>query len=565
MSATATSSALEAHGLARLWNRQLDSYPDTARRVFFIGLTVLCTATLYYELSVTASVSTLLLVKLHMSFTFFVYTRAVASLIGAFGSLFGGIADRVGRTNLVVAGLLVTGVMVTFVIPASTTKWEFTFLSYLVFLVEGACLIATAALIRDFSPQVGRATAMGFWTSGPLVGSLIVFVVASHTIGANPSPAFWVHEYKIAGTVGLVVFVIAGIWLRELSPGLRDQLMVTIHDRALIEAKAKGIDVVASLRNPFGQLLKADVIISALGIALFLLFYSTAVGFALIYFTTVFGFSVHNGNALGNWMWGFNVIAVILCGIISDRLRVRKPVMVAGGGAAAVMMVLYLQQIGHPTSYYHLAVLSGALAFCLGVAYVPWIASFTETVEARNPALTATGLAVWGWIARTIVFASYLFLPVVVHSVTPLVTYGAESKAYAARYAPQVAAIETHPAIVPLLAELQKDVSPAALAEAQQILGPNYRQTVAQFQNAGPGLVPAVAFLDAHRITVASAAEEEPEQWKDWYWICFGGMIFFLLTVPLMRGRWSPKAAEADEEAHKAIVQAQMAKMGISA
>ncbi len=253
-------------------------------------------------------------------------------MIGAFGSLFGGIADRVGRTNLVVAGLLIIGVMVTFVIPASTSKWEFTFLSYLVFLVEGACLVATAALIRDFSPQVGRATAMGFWTSGPVVGSLIVFVVASHTIGANPSPAFWVHEYKIAGTVGLVVFVIAGIWLRELSPGLRDQLMVTIHDRALIEAKAKGIDIVASLRNPFGQLLKADVIISALGITMFLLFYSTAVGFALIYFTTVFGFSVHNGNTLGNWMWGFNVIAVILCGIISDRLRVRKPVMVAAVG-----------------------------------------------------------------------------------------------------------------------------------------------------------------------------------------------------------------------------------------
>ena len=297
MSATATSSALEVHGLARPWNRELYNYPDTAHRVFFIGLTVLCTATLYYELSVTASVSTLLLAKLHISFSFFVYTRAVASLIAAFGSLFGGIADRVGRTNLVVSGLLVTGFLVAFVIPASTSKWEFTFLSYFVFLVEGACLVATAALIRDFSPQVGRATAMGFWTSGPVVGSLIVFVVASHTIGADPSPAFWVHEYKIAGTVGLAVFVIAGIWLRELSAGLRDQLMVTIHDRALIEAKAKGIDIVAPLRNPFGQLLKADVIISSLGIAMFLLFYSTTVGFALIYFTTVFGFSVHNGNA----------------------------------------------------------------------------------------------------------------------------------------------------------------------------------------------------------------------------------------------------------------------------
>ena len=40
------------------------------------------------------------------------------------------------------------------------------------------------------------------------------------------------------------------------------------------------------------------------------------------------------------------------------------------------------------------------LSFALGVAYTPWMASFTETVEARNPALTATGLAIWGWIVR---------------------------------------------------------------------------------------------------------------------------------------------------------------------
>ena len=41
-------------------------------------------------------------------------------------------------------------------------------------LVEGVILVATPALIRDFSPQLGRASAMGFWTLGPVVGSLVV-------------------------------------------------------------------------------------------------------------------------------------------------------------------------------------------------------------------------------------------------------------------------------------------------------------------------------------------------------------------------------------------------------
>ena len=82
-------------------------------------------------------------------------------------------------------------------------------------------------------------------------------------------------------------------------------------------------------------------------------------------------------------------------------------------------------QAGRHPGYYTLAVMLAVLSFCLGVAYTPWMASFTETVEARNPALIATGLAIWGWIIRVVVFVSFLLIPVVINSVTPLVNYGA--------------------------------------------------------------------------------------------------------------------------------------------
>jgi MFS family permease len=579
--------------MSSLWNRQLDTYPETGPRVIYLGITVLCTVMLYYELYVGGSVSTLFLVKLHMTFPFLVYTLAFGNLIGAFGSLLAGLTDRLGRTNLVVVGLLVTAIMVAFVIPASTNKWEFTIFGFFVGLVEGICLVATPALIRDFSPQVGRATAMGFWTSGPVLGSLVVFVVASHTIGGNPSPAFWVHEYKICGIAGLVVFAIAAIGLKELSPGLRDQLMVTMRDRALIEAKAKGIDIEASLRNPFGQLMKPDVIISALGISVFLLIYYTAVGFALIYFITVFGFSVKDGNALGNWNWGFNVIAVILFGFISDRFRVRKPFMVIGGIGSAVMIVVYLMRIGHHTSYYHMAVVLALLAFFLGVAYVPWMASFTETVEARNPALTATGLAIWGWIVRVTVFVSYMLLPTVINTVTPLVTYGSTVAAASVKYASEVSFATTHPQVVAtatklapelagisahpaLFTQLAAGPTPALIAQAQAAVGPTLFTQIVANQSAIQSVLPfatqltqlqaaskdpAFQTLVAHGTSVAHAAKTTGSQWKTWYWICFGGVIFFLITVPMMRGRWRPKEAKADEEAHEAIVRAEMAKL----
>ncbi len=406
--------------------------------MFYLAITVLATITLYYELYVGGAVSTLLLTNLHMTFTFYVLTLAFGNLIGAFGSLFAGLTDRLGRANLVVFGLLFTGVFVAFILPAATNKWAFTIEGFVVGMVEGVCLVATPALIRDFSPQVGRATAMGFWTSGPVVGSLIVAVVGSATIPAVvANPRFWTHEYRICGIAGLVVFVIAFFGLRELSPRLRDQLMVTIRDRALVEARAKGLsetDIEAALAHPFRQLLKPDIIVSAFAVSVMLLIYYTAVGFSVIYLSTVFGFSLKNANGLGNWNWGFNVIAVLLIGVISDRFRVRKPFMVIGGVLAAVMVVVYLLQAGHHPGYYTVALMLALLAFGLGIAYTPWMASFTETVEARNPALTATGLAIWGWILRVVVFVSFLLLPLVINSVTPLVSYGANVAAYATQY-----------------------------------------------------------------------------------------------------------------------------------
>jgi MFS family permease len=650
-----------------LVHRQLDSYPDTGTRVFYLGLTVLATITLYYELYVGGSVSTLILANLHMSFTFFVLTLAFGNLIGAFGSLFAGLTDRYGRANLVVFGLLFTGVFVAFIIPAATNKWVFTIEGFVVGVVEGICLVATPALIRDFSPQVGRATAMGFWTSGPVLGSLIVAIVGSNTVPAVVhSTRFWTHEYKIAGIAGLVVFVIMLFGLRELSPQLRDQLMVTMKDRALIEARAKGIDIAAALQNPWRQLFKTDIIVSAIAVSIMLLIYYTAVGFSVIYLSTVFGESLKNANGLGNWNWGFNAIAVIAIGVVSDRFRVRKPFMVIGGVIAAVMIVLYLLQIGHHPGYYTLAIILALTALGLGIAYTPWMASFTETVEDRNPALIATGLAIWGWIIRIVIFLAFLLIPVVINSVTPLVNFGGQVQAYVAQYpaftwagthgkviaeatqyktqltfaatnptivaiaqkdtvqignaqkfAPELAVIQANATLFAQAAKFPANKIPPKLAaqlvtaagggaKGLAILGTISANSAAiqgviavapdlvQIQPfaaqltalskvpasviadvSAPGVAtelaalqkipPAVtAYMTAHASAVAAAAAKTGGQWKNWYWITFGGVVLFLFSIPLLRGRWRPRDARRDEAEHEAMVQAELAKLQTS-
>src|SRR5215472_13590331 len=631
--------------LSSLIHRQLDSYPDTGPRVMYLAITVLATITLYYELYVGGSVSTLILSNLGMTFTFYVVTVSFGNLIGAFGSLFAGLTDRYGRANLVVFGLLFSGVFVTFILPAAPNKWAFTIESFVVGAVEGVCLVATPALIRDFSPQLGRATAMGFWTSGPVVGSLIVAIVGSITIPnvVTNERATWAHEFHIGGWVGLVVFVIALLLLRELSPGLRDQLMVSMRDRALIEMRAKGLDIEAAMKNHWRQLLKADVVISAFAVSIMLLIYYALVGFLVIYATTILGFTLKQANNLGYYCWAFNTVGVVLIGMTSDRFRVRKPFMVIGAVGAAVMLVLFLLQskVGAHPSFGLIATYLAIMLFFLGVAYTPWMASFTETVEHHNPAAVATGLAIWGWIIRVVVFGSSLLLLLVINTVTPLVNYGGTVAGYAAQYpsltwagshgkivadATQYAApltfAATHPDVVatatrlaPELAVIAKNptafaqaatytdptkIPPALLGQLLAAAGGNVTILTTISQNgaalaslqpysaqltalsqvppsviaevSAPGVgaelaalqkVPASvdAYMKAHAGDVVSAAGKSPGQWKTWWWVCVGGLIFFLLSVPLLRGRWSPAKAKADEEAHEALVAAELAKL----
>jgi MFS family permease len=704
-----TAGAADSRAAGGFWStlrsRQLDSYPNTGPRMAYLGLVVIITTALYYELYVGGSVATLQLAALHMSFSFYVLLLAFGNLIGAFGSLLAGLTDRLGRCNLVVGGLLITGVMVAFILPEASSRWSFGIESFAVGLVEGICLVATPALVRDFSPQVGRGAAMGFWTMGPVLGSLVVAVVGSNTINASTA---WPHEYRICGTVGLVVFVLALLFLRELSPGLRDQLMVTTRDRALIEAKAKGLDIEASLKNPFRQLLKPEIVISAIGVSVLLLSYYTAVAFGTVYFETIFGFSLKDANGLGNWNWGINAIALVLAGVVSDRFRVRKPFMVIGGVWAAIAMVFWLSAAGHHDSYYHIALLTSVLSFGLGIAYVAWMASFTESVEARNPALTATGLAIWGWIIRVTIFASFLVLPLVINTVNPLVDNGARAQLLAQQYAAplafdqsptgksvvafaqsptgakDIAFAQTHAKLIAfaqsptgakdiafaqshaaLIAFAQSAKGQAAIAFAQSpsgqadltviqanpalftklatysspttippaLLGQalaaagggtkgaailqsintnkatigtvvanagNFKALAANAAtftslaanagnlkavaaNAGPlkalaASAPQLKAVAANSTqltalskipkadialltSVQHAASKSPGQWKDWYWICFGGVVIFLLCIPLAKGRWSPSKAKADEDAHEAMVQAEMAKL----
>ncbi|GAB4009990.1 MFS transporter [Nocardioides ultimimeridianus] len=425
-----------ASRLSRLWRRELHHYPGLGTRLACLAIVVLTTVLFYYQYYVANSVSDNLLQTTGMSFMGFVWINVVSVVCSALTSMAAGVTDRYGRANLVTVGVLACALVCLFGITSAHTTFTVGFWFAVLGALEGVVLVATPALVRDFSPQLGRASAMGFWTLGPVLGSLVSTVVVSWT----PHLHAWQDQYWIAGAAGLVVFVIAALWLRELSPELRDQVLVSEKDLAVVEARARGIDVESALKNPLRQMLRFDILGSAVGISLFFFIYYVAVSFFPLFFQVVFGYSESRANSLASWMWAAQAVSLIVVGLLSDLFRVRKPFMLVGAVGAVITTIGFIHVTGDTaTSYTTLAVWMSAMAIFLGMGFAPWMASYTETVEDHNPALVATGLSLWGLTIRSIAAAAIILGPTVVTTVNTLVNDGPQVQALATKYDAELA------------------------------------------------------------------------------------------------------------------------------
>ncbi len=585
-----------------LFVHEIDEYPANAKRTAYLALAVLATIVLYYTYFTQTGVTPQILQYYHMSFAFYVGIVVVSNLIGAFASLPASKTDKLGRSNVIIYGLLLVGLLVAVGVPATTTQWQFAVVISALGLVEGAILVATPALVRDFSPQLGRASAMGFWTVGPVAGSLITSIVATNTLNhflRNSGVSGFKSQFLISGISSLVVFVLALFWMKDLSSSLRDQLMVSEQDRALVEARARGLseaEILTATTHPWRQILKWDLIGSAVGISLFLLVYYAASAFFTIYWATVFkssdglNLTTSDANYLNTWYWGADAVALIIFGVLSDKLRVRKPLMLVGAAGSIVMLIIFLRQADHPyTGFGTLITLEVLLAAFISLTYAPWMAAYTEMVEARNPALVGTGLALWGWILRLTVGLSFIFLPLVVNAVNPVVDNLVYAQTPPTGNAPfNVQAFQlAHPASVafaeanaswlkvlsspqnaPIAAAANKHPTPANLAAFEKAVGPVvFAKAIAHLTALNKYVVPyesQLTYLSAHQAQLdklLNGVAKSPKQWQRWFWVCVGGMILFIPTIFLNRGRWSPKKAKEDEDKHDADVAEELAEL----
>jgi MFS family permease len=589
------------HGLANAFGRrQLYKYPDPWPRLGYLSIVVLTTIMLYYLYYVEGAVTPLLLPYYHMSFQFFLYLLVVSNAIGAFSAFIGGLSDKIGRANLTIYGTLVVALIQLFAIPHITDKFWFAASYCVIGFVEGVILVSTPALMRDFSPQMGRGVAMGFWALGPTMGALAASLVATHTL-SHLAP--WQDQFIISGLVCMGVVLIAFLFLRELSPQLRDQLMVTERERALVEARAMGIDVAKATANPIRSMMKIDLVTSSIAISVFLLFYYASVSVLTIYWVVTFSRSTADANAINVWNAAFLSGALVVAGVLSDLAKVRKPFMLVGAIGGMVMLWFLIRQTDNPhTGYYSNVLVIVLLAVSTATAYSPWMANYTEQVESHNPALTASGLAVWGWILRITVALSFLVLPHVITTSTVLVDNQNQANALtaisAARpYAPTTSCYsgQTPEAVISGLQLQPPQAGPQTLAtilsacnsthnllnavnQAGGLTNPQVQGLLAfnplatAIQNGQPVSQAEIASkVGVHSPNLAGLLVAEQKllpaqkasagEWKRWWTVCLVGMAVFALLVFTMRGRWSPRAARRDFEEHERMVTEELAKL----
>jgi hypothetical protein len=284
--------------------------------------------------------------------------------------------------------------------------------------------------------------------------------------------------------------------------------------------------------------------------------------------------------------------------------RVRKPFMLFGAVCAMVMMGFLIVQTGHPhTGYYANVVVIVLLAVSIALAYAPWMANYTEQVESHNPALTASGLAVWGWILRITVALSFLVLPYVITTSTTLVdnqtAAGALQAIQAAQpYAPITATLKCNPTPAPaaVISGLQQTKEPgpqtlatilaacnsthsleSALAAAGGLNNPQvqgllaYNTVALAIEKGQPVSQSKITAVGAHSQNLASllvaeqklvpAQKASPGEWKRWWGVCLAGQLVFAVLIFFMRGRWSPRAARRDLAEHDRVVTEALAEL----
>ncbi len=375
--------------------RELDRYPVGRQRMFLLLVAVVATLVASYEAQI-APVLPLLMQDIGMSkaqYGTVVMATVVFSAVGAI--TFGPVCDRMGRTAVLVPALFLTGTCV-FAMTLVESLAGLIVVRALLGFIEGAVVAASAGLVRDFSPRLGRASAYAFWTFGPVGANFMAASIAGFTL-----PIFnnvWQSQFYIAGVISMAVAVFVMLTIHDLSPRVRHRIMHSEVAEHAEEPEEQGARPMTGSAIRHGR-----VWLMAVGITLFLMLYFALQQFGPLILVESYGFKPDEAAFLSQFFWLLNLATLIGAGVLSDRLQLRKVVSFAGALLTVPVMVAWISLAGTHPSNATIIVLMSLLGGAFGITYCPWMAWFSETLEDISPAIQASGWALWTAVGRLFV------------------------------------------------------------------------------------------------------------------------------------------------------------------
>ncbi|MBE9375876.1 MFS transporter [Saccharopolyspora sp. HNM0983] len=385
--------------------RELTEYPTGRRRMRILTMAVLASLIVSYEGQIAPAVP-LLLDDLDLSLVTYGTISAVGLVAGALAGMLGGrLTDTVGRVRLLVPLLLVTALM-CYGMTLVGTAAELLVARAALAVVDGMAVAATAGLVRDFSPRMGRAQAFAFWTWGPVGANFLAAAVAGMTLQLFDNS--WRSQFVIMGTISLVVSLVIAANIADLAPQLRARIQQT-EQHALTAAQQAGP---VRMRVLFQhRVVWAHVV----GISVWLVLYLTLSLFGQTMLVQTFGLSAAAASGVMSCFWIVNLATVVLVGRMSDRLQVRKPFAVGGTLLAALLTgVLVVLMGGGGIALWQLVGIGALLGAGMGAAYAPWMANFSENTEDIDPRLQGSAWGVFSFLTRIVAMLVVLALPRVV-------------------------------------------------------------------------------------------------------------------------------------------------------
>ena len=394
--------------------RVLEQYPQGAYRWTLLLLTVLAVIVASYEFQL-APILSLLLPYLHMSKIGYGYFVSFAVMVSAISAFFGGpLADRYGRvviidaclaavTVLVFANLFIVGIK-SFILIRTTMG-----------IVAGLMAGAGAALVRDMSPRLTRALAFGILTIGPVGSNYMANFIAGVTLPIYHS---WQSQMWIMGFLGIAMYLPILLFLKDLSPQLR--LKIYQSEIAALETEGRlpsASELPSSALGAFAALLKHfEPWLMVLPFTVSLALYIAIQAFGPLMFTESFHYSPADAAAMCAYFWLGNMAALIVTGIVSDRLQLRKPIAILGAILSSCLLIWWIPNFGETMPRSTMTVVATILGCCLAILSVPWAAQYSETLEEISPALQATGWAFYGLATRAwVAISAPLMLTIAVH------------------------------------------------------------------------------------------------------------------------------------------------------